>query len=132
MSRSSFRAEREFGLIVGGIFTLLSLWWFYRGRFPSVAPITLSLGLVLLFFGSLYPRALVYPNKGWMRLAEVLAYVSTHVILAVVFFLIVTPIGVVKRMLGWDPLGRRARPSESYWQPYSLRQRDSRHYERMF
>ena len=38
LKRRSFRTEREFGLIVGGVFTLLSSWWFYRGKFPSVAP----------------------------------------------------------------------------------------------
>jgi saxitoxin biosynthesis operon SxtJ-like protein len=41
-----------------------------------------------------------------MLLAEALAYVSTRIILGFVFFAIVTPIGVVKRMFGWDPLHR--------------------------
>ncbi len=42
-----------------------------------------------------------------MVLSEALAYVSTRIILGFVFFAIVTPIGVVKRMFGWDPLHRR-------------------------
>jgi hypothetical protein len=44
----------------------------------------------------------------------------------------VTPIGFVKRLFGWDPLSRRAPASESYWRPYSDRQKDARHYEKMF
>ena len=130
--KRSFRAEREFGFIVGGVLVLLSAWWIYRGKFHSVAPITLPLGAALVLLGLAFPRALVYPNKAWMTLAEALSFVSTRIILAFVFFVIVTPIGFVKRLSGWDPLHRRAAASESYWQPYSERQRDPRHYEKMF
>ncbi len=100
--KRSLRAEREFGLIVGGVLLLLSLWWIYRGKFSNVS------------------------------FAEALSFVTTRIILAFVFFGIVTPIGVVKRLFGWDPLHRRAAPGDSYWKPYSERQRDPRHYEKMF
>lgn len=127
-----FRIERNFGLIVGGVFTLLSGWWLYRGKFTGVAQITLPVGIVLMLLGVVLPRALVYPNRAWMMLAEALSFVTTRIILGAVFFLMVTPIGFVKRLLGWDPLRRRAGSSESYWRPYSERQRDPRHYEKMF
>lgn len=67
-----------------------------------------------------------------MALAGVLSFVSTRIILAVVFFLVVTPIGFIKRLMGWDPLHRRAPRHDSYWQPYSERQKNLRHYEKMF
>ena len=92
----------------------------------------MPLAAALILLGLVFPRALVWPNKIWMGLAEVLAFVSTRIILGVVFFGIVTPIGVVKRLFGWDPLQRRAARGESYWKPYSERQRDPRHYEKMF
>jgi hypothetical protein len=132
MREKSLRAEREFGLIVGGGFVLLSVWWLYRGKFPSVSHITLPLGAALVLLGFAFPRALVWPNKAWMALAEALSFVSTRIILAFVFFVILTPIGFVKRLFGWDPLHRRAERSDSYWKPYSERQRDPRHYEKMF
>jgi saxitoxin biosynthesis operon SxtJ-like protein len=132
IKKRPLRAEREFGLIVGGIFVLLSGWWIYRGKFHSVSQVTLPLGAVLVLLGIVLPRALVWPNKAWMALAEALSFVSTRIILAVVFFGIMTPIGFVKRLFGWDPLSRRAPASESYWRPYSDRQRDPRHYEKMF
>jgi hypothetical protein len=128
----SFRAEREFGLIVGGVLLLLSSWWIYRGKFPHVAPVTMPLGALLALLGILWPRALVLPNKAWMAFAEALSFVMTRIILAVVFFGIVTPIGVIKRAFGWDPLNRRAVRGETFWQPYSERQKDPRHFEKMF
>jgi saxitoxin biosynthesis operon SxtJ-like protein len=132
MRRSPFRAEREFGLIVGGVFVLLGSWWLYRGKFITGASVSLALGTLLILLGLLWPRALVFPNRAWMLLAEGLSFVTTRIILGLVFFLIVTPIGVVKRLSGWDPLSRRSTRSASYWKPYSRRQRDPRHFEKMF
>jgi hypothetical protein len=130
--KRSYRVEREFGLIVGGVLLLLSSYWWLRGKWPDARLITAGMGGALVILGALIPRVLVWPNKAWMALAEVLGFVSTRIILAVVFFGIVTPIGFVKRLFGWDPLHRRSRASDSYWRPYSARQRDPRHYEKMF
>jgi hypothetical protein len=132
IKKRSRRAEREFGLIVGGVLVLLSAWWLYRGKFPTLSHVTLPIGGVLVLLGLIFPAALVWPNKAWMTLAEVLSFVTTRIVLAFVFFVIVTPIGFVKRLFGWDPLQRRAAASDSYWRPYSDRQRDPRHYEKMF
>ena len=131
-TRVTFRAEREFGLIVGGIFALLSAWWLFRGKYPTLSYVMMSVGVLLVLFAIALPRALKYPNKAWMGLAEVLGFVSSRIILALVFFGIVTPIGLIKRLSGWDPLNRRAQARDSYWQTYSERQQDHRHYEKMF
>ena len=130
MKTRTFRAEREFGLIVGAVFGLLGLWWTYRGKFLNLAYVFTLLGAALILFGIVLPRVLIVPRKAWMKLAEALSYVSSRVILAMVFFLVLTPIGLVKRAMGWDPLYRRAGPRDSFWHPYP--QRDPRHYEKMF
>ena len=130
-TRKSLRTEREFGFLVGGVLILLSAWWLYRGKFTSLAHVALPLGAALVILAALLPRALVLPSKAWMALAEALSFVTTRIVLAFVFFFVVTPIGFIKRF-GWDPLHRRAAPGYSYWQPYSERQRNPRHYEKMF
>jgi hypothetical protein len=132
MRHRSYRIEREFGLVVGGVFLLLSAWWLYRGKFLNVRYITFPLGSLLVLLGLILPRVLVVPNKAWMKLAEGLSYVSTRIILAIIYFLVMTPIGLIKRATGWDPLHRRATPQESYWRPYGARQQNTRHYEKMF
>lgn len=132
MKKKPFRREREFGLVVGVVLVLLSGWWIYRGKFSSVSNITLLVGSLLILLGLIWPATLVWPNRGWMLLAEGLSFVTTRIILGIVFFLIMTPIGVVKRWSGWDPLERRSGRRSSYWKPYSERQRDPRHYEKMY
>lgn len=130
MKPRTFRAEREFGLLVGAVFGLLGLWWLYRGKFVSAATVLAITGAALVLFGLMLPRVLVIPRRLWMKLAEALAFVSSRVILALIFFLVLTPIGLVKRAMGWDPLQRRAGARESFWHPYPSRTRN--HYEKMF
>ena len=126
------RAEREFGLLVGAIFALFGGWWLYRGKFHVTAEVFLAGGALLVLLGALAPRALVWPHRLWMGFAEKLGAVMTVVILAIVYYLVVTPIGVGKRLFGWDPLARRAPAGASYWQPYSPRHHDPKHFEKMF
>jgi len=102
----------------------------FRGRFVAIAPYVAGLGLVLAVLALVVPRALYWPNRGWMVLAEAMSFVSTRIVLGLVFFIAVTPIGLVKRLTGWDPLGRRGKPASSYWRPYP--QRNARHYEKMY
>jgi len=130
--KKSYRLEREFGLVVGGIFTLLGCWWIYRVKFLPVAQILLVAGIAGALLGVLFPRVLVLPRRGWMTFGEAISFVITRVILGIVFFLVVTPIGVVKRLSGWDPLRRRSGSDPSYWKPYPDKQRDVRHYEKMY
>ena len=129
-TRHPFFAERQFGRGVGTILVLIGSWFLWRGATSLVAGIVLGVGLSLAALGVIYPRALVRPHRVWMRLADGVSVVGTRVVLGLVFFLAVTPTGVVKRLAGWDPLGRRRSQSESYWVPYPTRQRDPK--QKMF
>src|SRR5262249_36457615 len=130
MKRTTFRAEKEFGLIVGGVFVLLGFWWLYRGKFTTAAYVLSAAGSVLVLCGLVFPRLLIVPRKFWMKLAEGMAYVSSRIILAIVFFLVLTPIGLVKRAMGWDPLQRRSGSRDTFWSKYP--ERNPRHYEKMY
>ena len=130
MKSRTFRAEREFGLLVGAVFSGLGLWWFYRGKFAVAAYVFTITGAALVVLGGVFPRVLIVPRKWWMKLAEGMSYVSSRIILAIIFFLVLMPIGLIKRATGWDPLGRRAASRDTYWHSYPTRSR--RHYEKMF
>jgi hypothetical protein len=128
----SFRDERQFGLLVGAVFALIGFWWFYHNKFESVAAGLVVAGTALMLLGALFPRVLVAPNRGWMSIAKVLSHVSTTLILGVVYVSAVTPIGLIKKLQGWDPLQRRGDSRPTYWKDYTGRQGDRRHYEKMF
>jgi thiol:disulfide interchange protein len=133
VGRQRWKTERQFGWSVGLVLVAAAAWFAWRGRGPVLVGAPAAVGGLLVAFGLAYPRALVYPNRAWMALAEALSFVSTRVILGVLFFLVFTPLGAWRRMRGWDPLNRRAAADrQSFWHAYSPRQADPKHYERMF
>jgi hypothetical protein len=131
-STTSFRTEREFGLLVGLMTVLIGTLRLYRGHSGEIAAGLIGAGSALAILGLFFPKALVLPNRWWMALAKWLSLITTPIILGIIFFLVVMPIGVIKRLFGWDPLRRRSPSAASYWRPYNTRQEDPHHFERMY
>ena len=78
-----------------------------RNRSLMALAFVLTVGVVLLFFGYVRPSVLKYPSDAWWAFAAVLGWINARVLLSIVFFLILTPVGVVWRLTGRDPLARR-------------------------
>ena len=123
---------RKFGYVVGGLLLaigLLLLLWRHR----PAAGVALSVPgalLVLLAVGA--PSLLAAPHRAWLKFAHVLGAVNGFLFLSIVFFLILTPLGVVLRLFGRDELNRRGPAPDSMWEPYPERNRDPRHFEKIF
>jgi len=111
-----------------GLFATLGLW---RGRsvqgWAWGAP-----AVILLTLAVVRPAWLQGPRRLWERLGRLLGVVNSRVVLTGLFFIVVTPVGVIKRLFGWDPLLGRPSHRSVGWVPYSNRQHDPRHYERMY
>ncbi len=129
---ASRRTLREFGLVVGGLLAVAGAWWTWRDRFGWGPEVLLGCGLALALAGALVPQRLRWLYGKWMALAEALGAVVGTVALAVVFFGVMTPIGLLRRLSGADPLLRRAPRAVSWWQPYSPRVADPKHFEKMY
>ena len=98
---------REFGLLTGGIIALLFglilplLWGHSLPLIPwIIAGVLGSLALLI-------PQSLAPIYQGWMRVAQVLAWVNSRIILGIIFFIIVTPMGLIMKIMKRDPLQRK-------------------------
>jgi len=89
----SFKQERQFGFLFAAVFTLVAFWPLWPLHAPS-----------LPWLGGL-----------WMKFGHVLGWINARIILSLVFFVVVTPIGIVMRLLGKDLLRMRTPKSASYW-----------------
>ena len=94
---------RKFGLTVGGAFLVLAAiaWW--RGH-PITVNVLGSLGAVLALAGLVVPTYLGPVEKAWMGLAHAISKVTTPIFMGVVYFVVITPVGALKRMLGKNAL----------------------------
>lgn len=125
------RDLRKFGLLVGGVFAALGVFFLLRHR--AHGPYFLWPGGVLMAFGAAWPRALKYVYVAWMSVAFVLGFIISHLILGLFFFLIITPIGLLARVMGKDFLSlKRDRAAKSYWLPRTHKSRTAAEYERQF
>jgi len=106
---------RRFGLTVGGAFLLFAAvaWW--RGR-PSTTAVLGALGGALVIAGVVIPTCLGPVERGWMRLAHLISTVTTPIVMAAMYLLVLTPIGVARRMLGGNPMHHQPGAS-GYWRP---------------
>jgi hypothetical protein len=96
---------RKFGFLVGGIFLFIGIWpMVWRG--DSVRLWALVVGTALLTTGLVAPALLGPLFKGWMKIGHVLGWINTRIILGVIFFGILTPMGLVMRAFGWDAMRR--------------------------
>jgi hypothetical protein len=101
--KSHVKELRDFGLIVGGVFSVIGLWpMVWRGE--PVRLWALIIGGLLIGMGSVVPTWLAPIHRGWMWIGHVLGWINTRIILGVIFYGLITPIGIVFRMLGKDTM----------------------------
>lgn len=122
--------ERSFGLSVGTVLILVAAFLVWRGRITA-AEIVGGIGAVLVVLGYLQPRLLKWPSAAWWKLAMFLGYVNARVILSIAFILVLTPMGLIWRLIGRDPLVRK-RSSWTGWTAYPARYADRSHFTRMY
>ena len=104
---------RKFGFTVGAAFLVIAavLWW--RGRHLA-GPILAGMGGLLVLAGLFIPGSLGPVYRVWMGLGTRLSKVTTPVFMGVMYFVILFPIGLLRRIFGGNPLVRT--PSETgYW-----------------
>lgn len=115
-ARPASRKElRDFGLVVGGIFAILfglGLPLLKHRAFPlwpwAVAAILIAPALA-------FPAALRGPYFLWTKLGLALGWINQRIVLTIIFYAIVMPIGLAMRLFGRDPMARRFEPGrESY------------------
>ena len=122
---------RDFGLMTGalfaGIFGILLPWIF--GYLWPVWPWAILVALSAIAL--IKPLWLNPVYKGWMRVGMLIGAVISRVILAIVFFLIVTPIGLIMRLAGKDPM-RRALDQEVHTYRESISENKSNSFDKPF
>jgi hypothetical protein len=107
-------SERNFGLVFAAMFALVALSPLAHGHDVRVWP--LPIALMFLAAAVLLPHALAPLNQLWFRFGLLLGKFVTPLVMTILFFVTVTPIGVLMRAAGNDPLRLKRQPdAKSYW-----------------
>lgn len=129
--KSTTKELREFGFVVGGVLLVIAAiraWHHGVWLWPLVA-----VGVALIALGLVWPQVLKPLQKIWMGIAVVLGAVMSRVILTLLFFLIVTPLGLFLKMRGKKLLQRGSTAGvASYWNVRGPESADPKRCERQF
>ena len=114
MNKIKISSNRNFGLVFFFIFLIVSLWPLTYGGSIRIWLVIIS--MVFLILGLMNSKLLTPLNKLWVKFGMILGTIVAPIIMGVVFFLVVTPTGVVMRIMGKDLLRKRYdKKKETYW-----------------
>lgn len=107
-------SNRSFGWVFTAVFLIVCGWPLLKGGEPRWWSLIVSVVIVLVTL--LAPGLLALPNRLWQRFGVLLNRIISPVVLAFLFYGVVTPMGALMRMLGKDSMRlKRSTVDESYW-----------------
>ncbi len=112
-TRLTAKEGRAFAFPVGIAFLILTAITWWRGH-DLAMQVFGSLSGLLLVAGALVPTRLGPVYRAWMGLAHAISKVTTPIFMGVVYFVVLTPIGIARRTFGSNPMNHTA-VDDSYW-----------------
>ena len=106
-------SNRSFGIVFFVVFLLIALYPLIHNE--EIRIWSLIISLIFLVLGLINSRILNPLNKVWFKFGILLGKIVSPIIMGIIFFLVVTPIGFIMRILGKDLLNLKFNTNKSYW-----------------
>ena len=113
MDEVKISSNRSFGIVFFVVFLLIALYPLTYGG--EIRIWSLIISTIFLILGLLNSEILTPLNKIWFKFGILLGKIVSPLIMGVIFFLVVTPIGLIMRLLGKDVLNLKYNKNKSYW-----------------
>ena len=104
---------RNFGVTLGIAFAAVAAFSLWRGH-STTPKVFGAVSALLMLLALAAPRSLEVVERVWMKLAHLISRVTTPIFLGVAYFAVLTPMGLIRRNLGRNPLAH-AENDGSYW-----------------
>jgi hypothetical protein len=113
-SNIKISSNRNFGLVFFFIFLVVSIWPLTHNESPRIWSAIISLAFLILVLTR--SKLLTPLNRLWAKFGIILGSIIAPIVMGVVFFLVVTPIGLVMKIIGKDLLSiKYDKKKETYW-----------------
>ena len=106
-------SNRNFGIVFFIVFLIIALWPILKQN--EIRIWSLIISFIFFVLGLINSRLLTPLNKLWFKFGIFLGKIISPLIMGTIFFLVVTPIGFVMRLLGKDLLNLKYNKNKSYW-----------------
>ena len=106
-------SNRSFGIVFSIVFLLIAIYPLINSEELRVW--SLIIAIIFLVLGLINSKILTPLNKLWFKFGILLGKVVSPLIMGIIFFFVVTPIGLIMRLLGKDVLNLKYNKNKSYW-----------------
>ena len=107
-------SNKKFGFFFSAVFLVVGTYFFFIER-QTFASILFGIALVFLITTVFKAESLMPLNKLWMRFGILLGMIISPIVLAFIFFGLITPYGIFMRLIGRDELRLKRKTNKSYW-----------------
>ena len=128
--QSTNKILKSFGFTIGFLLLIIGAVLFYNSN--ELFVYFFSIGLIFIWLSLIAPTVLKPGHKIWMTFAIIIGWVMTRVILSVLFYLIISSIGIFARLVGKDFLNLKSKSNESYWNIRNKEYELNQDYEKQF
>ena len=105
--------NKSFGILFFIVFLLIAIWPVINSEPIRIWSIIIS--TLFLILGITNSKILTPLKRGWIKLGEILGKVVAPIIMGFIYFIIITPIGILMRLFGKDLLNIKFNKNKSYW-----------------
>ena len=105
--------NKSFGILFFIIFLLVALWPLINSQFIRLW--ALGIASIFLVLGITNSKILTPVKKSWIKLGEILGKIIAPIVMGFIYFIIITPIGLLMRLIGKDVLNLKLNKNDSYW-----------------
>ena len=106
-------SNRNFGIVFSIVFLIISLWPLLSQN--DIRIWSLIISGIFLFLGLINSKLLLPLNKIWFKIGIFLGNLIAPIVMGVVYFMVVTPTGLIMRLLGKDLLNLKKDDKDTYW-----------------
>jgi len=106
-------SNKSFGIVFAVVFSLIALWPLIKGN--EIRLWSLIISIIFLTLGLLNSKILTPLNKLWFKLGILLGNFIAPIIMGIIFFFVVTPTGIIMKLLRKDLIKLKKNNDESYW-----------------
>ena len=111
--KSLMSSNKAFGILFFIVFLIYGIWPVFS--LNEIRLWSLIIGLIFLILGLLNSKFLTPFNKIWLKLGIVLGKVISPTVMAIIYFFVITPIGIIMKLFGKDLLKVKFKNDSSYW-----------------
>ena len=113
MKKNILPSNRNFGIVFTIVFLIISFWPLLNGE--DVRYWTLIISIIFFILALFNSKILTPLNKIWMKFGLLLGKIISPIVMGVVFFFVVTPTGIIMKILGKNLLNLKKKNQNTYW-----------------